>query len=88
MYRPFLPVDLAELSGAGQHQSWQIEATNLCFMHANAISELVEIGKSTGVRILHESTSLLRVIHPFFMLKWASYTAHEYETSSGLMLIL
>ena len=49
LYRPFLPVDLAELSGTGQHQSWQIEATNLCFMHANAIAELVEIGKSTGI---------------------------------------
>lgn len=44
IYRPFLPVDLAELSGTSQHQSWQIEATNLCFMHANAIAELVEIG--------------------------------------------
>ena len=49
IYRPFLPVDLAELSRSGQHQSWQIEATNLCFMHANAIAELVEIGKSTGI---------------------------------------
>lgn len=49
IYRPFLPVDLAELSGSGQHQSWQIEATNLCFLHANAIAELVEIGKSTSI---------------------------------------
>ena len=46
IYRPFLPVDLAELRGTGQHQSWQIEATNLCFLHANAIAELVELGKS------------------------------------------
>ncbi|KAK5116665.1 hypothetical protein LTR62_007339 [Meristemomyces frigidus] len=46
VYRPFLPVDLAELSGTGQHQSWQIEATNLCFGHANAIAELIEYGKS------------------------------------------
>ncbi|EPE10603.1 fungal transcriptional regulatory-like protein [Ophiostoma piceae UAMH 11346] len=45
IYRPFLPVDLAELSGTGQHQSWQIEATNLCFLHANAIAELTELGK-------------------------------------------
>ncbi|CAK7239390.1 MAG: hypothetical protein STHCBS139747_000820 [Sporothrix thermara] len=45
IYRPFLPVDLAELSGAGQHQSWQIEATNMCFLHANAIAELTELGK-------------------------------------------
>lgn len=48
IYRPFLPVDLAELAGSGQHQSWQIEATNICFMHANAIAELVELGKQTG----------------------------------------
>lgn len=46
IYRPFLPIDLAELAGTGQHQSWQIEATNLCFLHANAIAELVELGKS------------------------------------------
>ncbi|KAI5359756.1 hypothetical protein Slin15195_G116150 [Septoria linicola] len=49
IYRPFLPIDLAELSGSGQHQSWQIEATNLCFLHANAIAELVEIGKNTAL---------------------------------------
>ncbi|KAI1821402.1 hypothetical protein F4861DRAFT_473570 [Xylaria intraflava] len=48
IYRPFLPVDLAELSVTGQHQSWQIEATNMCFLHANAITELVELGKQTG----------------------------------------
>ncbi len=51
IYRPFLPIDLAELAGAGQHQSWQIEATNLCFLHANAIAELVELGnQSTSIR--------------------------------------
>ncbi|KAM3420869.1 hypothetical protein BST61_g4108 [Cercospora zeina] len=49
IYRPFLPIDLAELSGTGRHQSWQIEATNLCFMHANAIAELAEIGKTTAL---------------------------------------
>lgn len=48
VYRPFLPIDLSELAGNGQHQSWQIEATNMCFLHANAISELVELGKQTG----------------------------------------
>ncbi|KAI5855003.1 hypothetical protein GGS23DRAFT_590342 [Durotheca rogersii] len=48
IYRPFLPIDLAELAGTGQHQSWQIEATNICFLHANAIAELVELGKQTG----------------------------------------
>ncbi|KAF1810293.1 hypothetical protein P152DRAFT_460800 [Eremomyces bilateralis CBS 781.70] len=47
IYRPFLPIDLTELSGNSQHQSWQIEATNMCFLHANAISELVEIGKAS-----------------------------------------
>lgn len=49
IYRPFLPVDLTELAGTGQHQSWQIEATNLCFLHANAIAELVEIGKTSSI---------------------------------------
>jgi hypothetical protein len=48
IYRPFLPIDLAELAGTGQHQSWQIEATNMCFLHANAIAELVELGKQTA----------------------------------------
>jgi hypothetical protein len=48
IYRPFLPIDLAELAITGQHQSWQIEATNMCFLHANAITELVELGKQTG----------------------------------------
>lgn len=49
IYRPFLPVDLTELSGTTQHQSWQIEATNICFLHANAIAELVEIGKTSSI---------------------------------------
>lgn len=48
IYRPFLPIDLAELAETGQHQSWQIEATNMCFLHANAIAELIEFGKQTG----------------------------------------
>lgn len=46
IYRPFLPLDLVELRGTGQHQSWQIEATNLCFAHANAVAELVELGRN------------------------------------------
>ncbi|KAH4893896.1 hypothetical protein HBI80_240560 [Parastagonospora nodorum] len=49
IYRPFLPVDLAELSSTSQHQPWQIEATNLCFLHANAIAELVEIGGASSI---------------------------------------
>ena len=48
IYRPFLPIDLSELAGTGQHQSWQIEATNMCFLHANAIAELVELGKQSA----------------------------------------
>lgn len=47
LYRPFLPIDLVELRGTGQHQSWQIEATNLCFSHSNAIAELVELGRNS-----------------------------------------
>ena len=49
LYRPFLPVDLNELQSNREEQPWQIEATNLCFMHANAIAELVEIGKGKGI---------------------------------------
>lgn len=48
IYRPFLPIDLSELAGTAQHQSWQIESTNLCFLHANAIAELVELGNRAG----------------------------------------
>lgn len=48
VYRPFLPLDLAELTGPGQHQSWQIEATHICFMHANEIAQTVEVGKGFG----------------------------------------
>ena len=51
IYRPFLPIDLAELAGHGQHQSWQIEATNLCFLHANAIGELVEAARQTEAAV-------------------------------------
>ncbi|KAM0668417.1 hypothetical protein ACQRIU_001979 [Beauveria bassiana] len=45
IYRPFLPIDLAELSGNGQHQSWQIEATTMCFLHANAVTELADLAR-------------------------------------------
>lgn len=48
IYRPFLPIDLAELSGNGQHQSWQIEATTMCFLHANAITELADLARHTA----------------------------------------
>lgn len=47
IYRPFLPIGLVELRGTGQHQSWQIEATNICFSHSNAIAELVELGRKS-----------------------------------------
>ncbi|KHN96142.1 uncharacterized protein MAM_05990 [Metarhizium album ARSEF 1941] len=48
VYRPFLPVDLTELAGNGQHQSWQIEATNMCFLHANAIGDLIDAARNAG----------------------------------------
>jgi Fungal specific transcription factor domain len=47
IYRPFLPIELAELCGTAQDQLWQIEATHLCFSHSNAIVELVELGKNS-----------------------------------------
>ncbi|PTD03291.1 hypothetical protein FCULG_00009682 [Fusarium culmorum] len=49
IYRPFLPIDLAELAETGQHQSWQIEATNMCFLHANAIMELIQLRKQSAI---------------------------------------
>ena len=49
LFRPFLPIDLVELRGTGQHQSWQIEATNLCFSHSNAIVELVDLGRASAL---------------------------------------
>lgn len=49
IYRPFLPVDLMELAGTEQHQPWQLEATNVCFLHANAIASLVEVGRACSV---------------------------------------
>lgn len=45
IYRNFLPINLNELRGTGQHQSWQIEATTQCFVHANLTAELVEMGR-------------------------------------------
>ncbi|GAM84249.1 hypothetical protein ANO11243_022430 [Dothideomycetidae sp. 11243] len=48
IYRPFLPINLAELAGAEQ-QPWQLEATNMCFLHANAIASLVEVGRASSV---------------------------------------
>jgi hypothetical protein len=46
--RTFLPIDLAELIPSGQHQSYQISSTNLCFLHANAIAELVDYGRNAA----------------------------------------
>ncbi|KAM4065972.1 fungal specific transcription factor [Hirsutella rhossiliensis] len=48
IYRPFLPIDLAELAGTGQHQSWQADATNMCFIHANSIAELVGFARQAS----------------------------------------
>lgn len=44
VFRPFLPIHLAELSD----QSWQVDATNTCFLHANAIAELVARAQQAG----------------------------------------
>lgn len=49
IYRPFLPLDLSELRGSGQHQSWQVEATNICFVHANSTTELLQLGKTSPI---------------------------------------
>jgi hypothetical protein len=57
IYRPFLPIALTELSGSGSAHAWQLEATNLSFLHANAIAELVELGRRNGV--LLESPSFV-----------------------------
>lgn len=42
-------MDLTELAETGQNQPWQVEATNLCFNHANAIAELVDVGRNAGI---------------------------------------
>ncbi|KAL5399751.1 hypothetical protein PMIN03_012622 [Paraphaeosphaeria minitans] len=85
IYRPFLPVDLAELSGSSQHQSWQIEATNLCFLHANAIAELVEIGSAFSIIDWPAPEFLSREMHQLSELRfvWASVT-HQRETLQNL----
>lgn len=49
IYRPFLPVTLTDLSGSSAHQSWQIETMKLVFAHADAIVQLVECARSSGV---------------------------------------
>lgn len=48
IYRPFLPIDIAELTGTAHQKSWQIEVLTSCFLHANAIAALVELGKQSG----------------------------------------
>ncbi|KAI5802050.1 fungal-specific transcription factor domain-containing protein [Pyronema domesticum] len=47
MYRSFLPIDLAELDGNGTQQAWQMEATKVCFQHANALVDLISVGAMT-----------------------------------------
>jgi len=47
MYRNFLPIDLAELDGNGTQQAWQMEATKVCFQHANALVDLISVGAMT-----------------------------------------
>jgi hypothetical protein len=47
MYRNFLPIDLAELDGNGTQQAWQMEATKVCFQHANALVDLISVAAMT-----------------------------------------
>lgn len=47
VYRNFLPIDLAELDGSGTQQAWQMEATKVCFQHANALADLIAVGALT-----------------------------------------
>ncbi|KAF8441917.1 fungal-specific transcription factor domain-containing protein, partial [Terfezia claveryi] len=52
IYRPFLALELITAHGpeaghGGQQHIWQAEATKMCFIHANAIGDLVEVLKST-----------------------------------------
>jgi len=62
IYRPFLavefggslrkthqgvPLHVSEVGHGGQQQIWQAEATKMCFVHANALGDLVEVLKST-----------------------------------------
>ncbi|KAI5777576.1 Zn(II)2Cys6 transcription factor [Geopyxis carbonaria] len=47
MYRNFLPIDLAELDGNGTQQAWQMEATKVCFQHANALVDLIAVAAMT-----------------------------------------
>jgi len=47
MYRNFLPIDLAELDGNGTQQAWQMEATKVCFQHANALVDLISVAGMT-----------------------------------------
>jgi len=42
LYRPFLPLDLMELTGPEHHKSWQMEATNMAFFHASTINDLLD----------------------------------------------
>jgi hypothetical protein len=46
IYRPFIPINVFELTTASQQQAWRIEATNVCFYHANAIAEHVQLWKA------------------------------------------
>ena len=48
MYRNFLPIDLVELEGNGTQQAWQMEATKVCFQHANALVDLISVAATTS----------------------------------------
>jgi hypothetical protein len=43
LYRPFLPIEMDELAVQGLYQPWRTKATFLCFLHANAITEIIEL---------------------------------------------
>ncbi|KAL5629721.1 hypothetical protein BROUX41_001327 [Berkeleyomyces rouxiae] len=45
IFRPFLPMELAELHEPRQNQAWQMNATETCFFHANSIMELTSIAQ-------------------------------------------
>lgn len=50
IYRPFLPLTGPDLLESGHQHPWQADAVNLCFLHANAIIELVALGSQSHVK--------------------------------------
>jgi len=82
MYRTFLPIDLKELSGTGTQQAWQMEATNMCLQHANALTELASVASKTAsvewpAFMSHCLTSAATVL-----VHGIQYTSHVFSGSS------